>query len=238
MKKAGSKRELQAKATREKIFNAAIALLEEKGYDGFTIDDIQERTGCSRGLFYNYFRSINDIMSELIFSNQQEYKEIYNTCLVDTRGFDKIMLFAQYVAELHAEQEHKNSLRVHYMNLIRSGNDVKYTPVSERNLGFVIMLEGLKECQADGVLVKDIDLEQAAGDIMVLLRGNILEYLMNDSVPAADLSRNVARMTAAYLTGIHAGNERVSVPPIKRIRDINGVMFSSRHIFDRREGQE
>jgi len=234
MKQAGSKRKLQAMATREKIFNAAVALLEEKGFDGFTIDDIQERTGCSRGLFYNYFRSINDILSEVIFVNEQQYQAIRDTYLVGTRGIEKILLFTQYVAELHAHHEHKNSLRMHYINLLKAEPKGKYAATANRRgLGFIVMLEGLEECQADGKLIEGINLRQAATDIMVILRGTILEYLTNENVPAYSISSRAARITAAYLSGIHVAGLHIAIPPIRQIS--NDSIFSLKYFADAQE---
>lgn len=236
MKQTGSKRKLQAMATREKIFNAAVALLEEKGFDGFTIDDIQERTGCSRGLFYNYFRSINDILSEVIFVNEQQYQAIRDKYLAGTRGIEKILLFTQYVAELHAHHEHKNSLRMHYINLLRAEPKGKYAALTNRRgLGFVVMLEGLEECQADGKLMEGINLKQAATDLMVILRGTVLEYLTNDNTPAYSISGRAARMTAAYLSGIHVAGIRIVIPPIRQIS--NDSIFSLKYFSDHQESQ-
>lgn len=234
MKRTGSKRKLQAMATREKIFNAAVVLLEEKGFDGFTIDDIQDRTGCSRGLFYNYFRSINDVLSEVIFVNEQQYQAIRDKYLVGTRGAEKILLFTQYVAELHAHREHKNSLRMHYINLLKGETKGQHV-CNDHRLGFVVMLEALEECQADGKLIAGIDLKQAAADIMVILRGTIVEYLMNDNTPAYSISDRAARMTAAYLSGIHIAGVHVTIPPIGQIG--NDSIFSLKYFSDSRNNQ-
>ena len=85
MKKTDSKRKRQARETRERILSAAIALVEEKGIDGFTVDDIQERTGCSRGLFYNYFQGLNDIVSEIVGVTENQYISIRDELLSGTR---------------------------------------------------------------------------------------------------------------------------------------------------------
>jgi len=221
MKQASSKRKLQAMATRKKIFDAAIALVQERGIDGFTIDDIQERTGCSRGLFYNYFRSINDILSEIIFVNERQYQTIRDKYLAGTRGMEKILLYTQYITELHAHYEQKNFLRIHYINLLKNESQRKHVR-NDNRLIYVVLLEALGECQEDGKLVAGTDLKRAASNIMVILRGAIFEYLLSDNAISYDITSRVAQLIAAYLSGIHIAGIRIAIPAIKQM-DTNSI---------------
>lgn len=50
-------RQLQADATRQKILDKGIALIEKQGYDKVTIEDITNAAGVSIGTFYHYFDS-------------------------------------------------------------------------------------------------------------------------------------------------------------------------------------
>ncbi len=216
MKKTDSKRKRQAQETRERILSAAIALVEEKGIDGFTIDDIQERTGCSRGLFYNYFQSLNDIVSEIVGVTENQYKSIRDELLADTRGMEKILLFLQYVAmihDYHDQQEEKSLLRIHYINLLKSADKSTYV-LSDDRLLYVILQQALQECQADGQLVAGTDIKQTADDIAVILRGCILDYLFSRD-KEYDIIERVGRLAAAYLSGIHVDGICLCVPSIE-----------------------
>ena len=213
MKQATSKRKLQAMETREKIFNAAIALVEEKGIKGFTIDDIQARTGCSRGLFYNYFRSIDDIVSAIVGVNETQYQIIRDNYLAEARGIEKILLFIQYAAALHTNPMQKEHICIHYINLIKNERQSKLIMDESRSI-FTILLEALQECEQDGLLVPGTDLRQAAWDIIILLRGSILQYLFcGDAIPYS-LVEQARRLTASYLAGIHAEGICIPIPAI------------------------
>ena len=51
-----TKRQLQAQATKQKIIDAVQELVEERGYDDVTIDDIASRCDIGKGTLYHYFK--------------------------------------------------------------------------------------------------------------------------------------------------------------------------------------
>jgi AcrR family transcriptional regulator len=61
---------------RDAIWDAAVELFIEKGFDETTVDDIAEAAGVSRRSFFRYFSSKNDLMSRAVLS--------YGTSLTDT----------------------------------------------------------------------------------------------------------------------------------------------------------
>ena len=50
-----SRRERKKEETRRRIFETAISLFRERGYEATTVDDITERADVGRGTFFNYF---------------------------------------------------------------------------------------------------------------------------------------------------------------------------------------
>jgi len=47
-----TKRKMQGRQTRQKLFETSIALFEQHGYENVTIDDICGHIGVSKGAFY------------------------------------------------------------------------------------------------------------------------------------------------------------------------------------------
>lgn len=45
--------------------SALISLMEERSFDGFTVNDLCERADLNRGTFYNHFRDKDDLVSQL-----------------------------------------------------------------------------------------------------------------------------------------------------------------------------
>lgn len=71
-KKAVTRRQAQAIETANRIYAAAIELMDRKGFERLTIADISRRAGVSVGAFYHHFRSKDDILAE-IFRRADEY---------------------------------------------------------------------------------------------------------------------------------------------------------------------
>src|ERR1051326_4695716 len=67
-----SLKERKAKAVRESIWNVAMDLFSEKGYDETTVEDIARASGISLRSFFRYFTSKGDLMAYalLLYGNQ------------------------------------------------------------------------------------------------------------------------------------------------------------------------
>lgn len=57
-------RQKQAMLTKNTLFQTAVDLFNDKGYDNVTIEEITSTAGVSKGSFYTYFRSKSDIFIE------------------------------------------------------------------------------------------------------------------------------------------------------------------------------
>ena len=69
-----TKRQQQALETKTVIFDTAVALFNEKGYDNVTVEEITTRAGVAKGSFYTYFRSKSDIVIEEFRNIDDFYK--------------------------------------------------------------------------------------------------------------------------------------------------------------------
>lgn len=58
-------RQIQAEETKNRIYAAAIKLMDKKGFDGMTIADIGKAARISVGAFYHYFTTKHDILAEI-----------------------------------------------------------------------------------------------------------------------------------------------------------------------------
>jgi len=61
----------------DSVIQATVALIEEKGYSGFSVNEIPERTNLSIGTVYRYFpNGKSDILHEIITRNNQALMEM------------------------------------------------------------------------------------------------------------------------------------------------------------------
>lgn len=54
------------KSSRQKILDAALEVFAKQGYHSATVDAIAKTAGISKGLMYNYFKSKEEVLNELM----------------------------------------------------------------------------------------------------------------------------------------------------------------------------
>lgn len=78
-----SRRERKKEETRQRIFEAAVDLFREKGFEQTTIDEITERADVGRGTFFNYFARKESLLSFLVDDVMRRAEEESDTILAD-----------------------------------------------------------------------------------------------------------------------------------------------------------
>ena len=69
----------KAANTKKRIFETAISLINIKGYDKVTINEICQVAGLAKGSFYVHYKSKEDIVRESYYADMGEYIKIYYT---------------------------------------------------------------------------------------------------------------------------------------------------------------
>ena len=86
------------KNTKSRIVDAAWKLFYEQGFDDTTVEDIIALSGTSKGSFYHYFTSKNDLLGTLALLFDEKYEELAaaldpRMCALDTLLFLNKELF-------------------------------------------------------------------------------------------------------------------------------------------------
>ena len=193
------KRKLQAMETRQRIFNATMELINEKGVENVQIEDISRRANISMGLFYRYYSNVYDVMSGVRSSEcDAYYKEVRDKYLIHVRGEEKLLQFVGYVIDYH-KNLNKSELTLSYVTIMTNDNH-KNTIVNEERTIYQILAESLNEMKEDGVLGEDILVDTVVHNLCLLIRGTIFEYIINkESFDAVETAKHIVK---AYLKGI------------------------------------
>ena len=73
--KKATKRKIQAAVTKKKIFDIAVSLMESRGYNNLTIEDICQNADVSVGTFYHYYKTKEDVFFELYKKADEYFRE-------------------------------------------------------------------------------------------------------------------------------------------------------------------
>ena len=200
MEQTVKKRKLQAIETKQKIFEATMDLIKEKGVDHVQIEDISRKADVSMGLFYKYFANKSDVITEAI--NRESdlyYLEIKEKYLSQLNGEEKLLKFIWHIADYHENKLDKVYLKHNYATILANQNRRESITKEERPI-YTILAECLDEMNKDGMLPPSVSVETTARHLTMLVRGTIFEYLLSSE--KFDIIGTSEHLVATYLKGL------------------------------------
>jgi len=171
-KRVRTKRQEQAIETRNRIYNAAIELMDHKGFENLTIVDISEKAGVSVGAFYHYFDSKNDILAE-IFRKADDY--FSNEVVLGEAG-DSI---TQQIIEFFDHYAKFNVMSGMEMTQQLFNPKVKFFVMKGRPM--LTMLENLiRQGQQSGEIKTEAGPEDVVHFLFMMARGIVFDWSLHD----------------------------------------------------------
>lgn len=90
--------------TKAKIARVAWKLFQEKGYDNTTIDEIIQHSNTSKGSFYHYYSSKDELLSALPDIFDAKYEEVIQTLDPEMNSYDKLLELCYSVHDMIDEE--------------------------------------------------------------------------------------------------------------------------------------
>lgn len=172
-----TKRQLQAQETKRALLDAGQMLLNEKGYDSISIEEITDACGVSKGSFYHYFKSKDEFFMSI------EYRPFVE---LDEQLLSSSVPVAQAITEYIAKFcEHLGSFSPHYIAnwLGRVDNPAFLDRYKEEGFDSDFAdhrVEALRQCIEHGVergeLISETPTQELARTISVMLFGIVVWY--------------------------------------------------------------
>ncbi|RHW41699.1 TetR/AcrR family transcriptional regulator [Neobacillus notoginsengisoli] len=107
---------------KQRVIQAAHQLFIEKGFQATSIQDILDNSGISKGTFYNYFPSKNELLIALITSIYKQLELERNELLVGKSHADREIFIKQL--ELHLKTNRANKLLYLFDEIMVSNDPV------------------------------------------------------------------------------------------------------------------
>lgn len=201
MKKELTKRKLQSRESRKRIFDTAIRLINKKGFENVTIEEISTEAKVSIGLFYNYYPSKHHLVAEQFLVIDEWYKEIVERELRNVSGLERLLKFSGLQFKYIQYRMNKNFLRSILRSLIMTDKTGLITLNESRYL-YAFLTETVTKAQERGELPKRVDTREIVSHLSILIRGMLYNCCLYEG--DFNIQEVGLRIISAYLKGLNA----------------------------------
>ncbi|MFW5694951.1 MAG: TetR/AcrR family transcriptional regulator [Alkalispirochaeta sp.] len=179
MKLRLTKRQQQAMETKRFIFDTAVALFNEQGYDNVTVEEITKRAGVAKGSFYTYFQSKSDIVIEE-FRNIDYYYERYERNLNRyTSATKRLLTFTRAQMRYVRDEVGIRLLKLLYVNNIKFTDSENILIDTSRYL-HGLMARIITHGQKTGEFRTDLSADDLAMYVNRSMRSVFLDWAISD----------------------------------------------------------
>ncbi|WP_270295786.1 TetR/AcrR family transcriptional regulator [Eggerthella sinensis] len=205
-------RRVKSKQTRKKIFEAAAAILKERGEDYLTIANICEQAGISKGTFFYHFNSKDDLMLYYLQEALDDY--IISSKHVEEAGDDiylKVLyLYEDYLA--YCEDAGIDFVSSYYTpkNKALDARRGMMSAPDAMNLTLRECAEGFARAQEKGYVRSDWSVEDLSLDCCSVVKGVVFEWCLSDGT--IDQYAHLRHMLYAYFQNVLTDAYRSDFP--------------------------
>ncbi|MGE4584615.1 MAG: TetR/AcrR family transcriptional regulator [Sphaerochaeta sp.] len=165
----------KAQRTKQAIFESALGLFREKGFDQVSIQQITERAKTAKGTFYTYFATKSDIIVEEFWAIDAYYRSIAREVGQESSCSDKLLKFTELQLTYIRDVIGCPTLKVLYANqVLQEGSEKVITDQSRFWHTFIRSI--IEEGQISGEFNQALDAYSYAILFNRAIRGLFLDW--------------------------------------------------------------
>lgn len=166
-------RSLKSEASKKRIFDTALALIAEKGFDQTNIVDICARACCSVGAFYHHFSSKDSILEEIFRLADERFAQFSEPDSSAYGGRERVIVFFSRYASFVATDTGLDLARRIYSTsnklIVKKGRAMQDT-----------LTNILSRAISERVLSLEISAEEAGDWLFIGARGVVFHWCLKD----------------------------------------------------------
>jgi len=202
MKSNLAKRKLQSLESRKKIFDTALSMIKKGGFDNVSIQDICSEAKVSRGLFYNYFPSKDQILLEKILEVDTYYKNIAEKELRNYAGIDKLFKFVEILFRyVKYRIGGRDFFRNAYRSFLATNKSGKMLTNKDRFF-FTLLTEIIEEAREKGELPGDLNTQKVVNQLAIIIWGLCFTWCLYER--GFDVENEAIAIITTFLKGLNA----------------------------------
>lgn len=187
----GSTLEKKSQRTRKRILDSAMALMQEKGYQGATIREICKKAGVSPASFYCYFQSKNDLLQDIYSKSDGYFGAQLPKELCSQEFSAQIRRFVEEYAQLNIDTA---------LDTVRVLFNPENSWFSQERPMQQTLIRIIELGQTEGTLPSDKKAPLLARDLFVILRGVCYDWCVHEG--DYDLKEAMLRHLQYFLHGV------------------------------------
>lgn len=199
-----TKRQIHALETKKKLYNVALNLFKEKGYNNVSVDEIVAKANTSKGSFYTHFESKDQIIIEHFKNNDYHYDEYYTNLKDCKSSSEKLINFAKNMYEFVDEKVDFDFTNVIYSSQLLHKQEKTYIISEDRPL-YKILYKIIKEGQESGEFRDDYTITELVKLATRSIRGTYYDWCLYDG--DFDIVDNGVKYFSIFVKGIKNTNE-------------------------------
>ena len=168
---------MENRSVKSKIVSAAWQLFYEKGYNGTTVDDIIELSGTSKGSFYYYFSTKDELLNTLSMILDDYYEELERELDPQMNSFSKLLYLND---KAHSMMEEKISIdlitSLYSTQLVAQGN--RHLLDQNRNY-YKLITKVVEEGQKRGQIRSDVSVSEITKYYAMCERALVTDWCLN-----------------------------------------------------------
>lgn len=172
-------RQIQAMKTRKKIFDNAIKLFYEKGYEKTTINDIVNSAGTSKGSFYTYFNSKSDVIVEQFKEIDDHYLEVSKEMKKIDSYQEQLLFFVDKQLKFVINNLNVEIIKILYKNQLEE-NEAKKTIINSERPLYIIISNIIKNGQKNKEFRTDLEIEELTEMVIRSMRAIFFDWGVAD----------------------------------------------------------
>lgn len=175
-------------SVKNRIVSTAWKLFYEKGYNETTVDEIIEQSDTSKGSFYYYFKTKDELLHSLAEVLDEFYEELDASIPYEQNSYEKLLILNYEAHKLIEEKINMDILASMYSTQLVSTGDKCL--LDESRTYFKLISRIIKNGQADGELTTDLSVEEIAHYYAMCERALVSDWcLSRGKVSLAEISK-------------------------------------------------
>jgi TetR/AcrR family transcriptional regulator, fatty acid metabolism regulator protein len=165
-------RKKQANETKGRIYETAVKMMQEHGFEKITVEEICKEAGVAVGSFYYHFQSKNDILTE-IFHRADEYFVAHKSDI--TKEKDASTQIAEFFRRYAA---YTASTDIEFTKHLYNTNN-KYFLTKDREM-YQLLRSLIENGQNHKTITDTLTVDEIVNYLFVAARGLVFDWCLHD----------------------------------------------------------